>query len=134
MQKLDYLRADAGSCFTSEEFLDWAKKENINISLAAPRHQEQNSIAERGWQTLHNMASSMTVRAHLSNHSFYHSHKYASNIMNVLPAKDVYDTNNNPTTPFYFVTHKKPIIGNFRIFGCPAVFKHPQPTFKRLHL
>ena len=134
IQKLDYLRADAGSCFTSEEFISWAKKENINVSLAAPRHQEQNSIAERGWQTLHKMANSMIVRAHLSNHYFYQSHKYASHIMNVLPAKDLYDKNNNPTTPFCFVTHKKPIIGNFRIFGCPAVFKHPQPTFKGIKI
>ena len=78
IQKLSYLRADAGSCFTSKEFLEWAVDNNINVSLAAPRHQEQNSICERAWQTLHYMGASMLVHSHLSNIFFYHSHKYAS--------------------------------------------------------
>ena len=54
--------------------------------------------------------------------------------MNVLPAKNLYDKDGNPTTPFCSMTTKKPVIGNFRIFGCPAVWKHPEPTYNKIKI
>ena len=121
ISKLCYLRADAGSCFTSSSFISWAEENNINVSLAAPRYQEQNSIVERAWQTLHYMAASMLVHAHVSNSFYYHAHKYASHLMNTLPAKNLYNKNDVPTTPFFMMTGKKSMLGHFRIFGCPTV-------------
>jgi transposase InsO family protein len=49
------LHTDAGSQFDSPKFrtgcLDTA---GINITLAAPKHQEQNGLCERTWQSIRN--------------------------------------------------------------------------------
>ena len=44
-----YIRADAGSNFMSEEFKEWCTKQNITLTLAGPKHQEQNSFVERAY-------------------------------------------------------------------------------------
>jgi hypothetical protein len=49
---LQYIRADAASYFTSQEFINWGNTNNTKISIAAPHHQEMNSIVERQWQNM----------------------------------------------------------------------------------
>ena len=60
---LQKIRADAGSQFIAEEFRAACREHRINLSLAAPKHQEMNHYAERGWQTIHRMALSMLTHA-----------------------------------------------------------------------
>jgi urease alpha subunit len=120
---LQYLRADAASYFTSSEFIEWGNTNNIKISLAAPHHQEMNSIVERQWQNMSQIMRSMLVHARLTNHFYHFAGKYAKDILNVLPAKSILDHNGNPTTPHFKAFRTKPKIGNFRVFGCPASFK-----------
>ena len=93
------------------------------VSFAAPHHQEQNTVSERQWQTIDNMARTMRVHARLSNHFFYHSVKYACEVFGALPAKGVLDENGDPTTPKFKATNVKPRLGKFKVFGCPVVFK-----------
>ena len=57
-QDLTQVHADAGSAFTSKEFLQDCQDHQIKVSLAAPRHQEMNGICERTWQNIHNIAFS----------------------------------------------------------------------------
>jgi hypothetical protein len=121
--KLQYLRADAGSYFTSNEFIDWGNTNNIKISIAAPHHQEMNSVVERQWQTMSQIMRAILVHARLSNHFYHFAAKYAKDILNVLPSKNLLDHNGNPTTPYFNAFRTKPKIGNFRVFGCPASFK-----------
>jgi hypothetical protein len=47
---LQYLRADAAPYFTSNEFIEWGNTNDVKISIAAPHHQEMNSIVEHQWQ------------------------------------------------------------------------------------
>jgi hypothetical protein len=56
-----YIRSDAGSNFTSKAFSDWCKEENITLTVAAPRHQEQNAFVERAYGTCSKMACAMLV-------------------------------------------------------------------------
>ena len=124
-----FIRTDAGSNFTSKEFKDWCNSNNIQLSIAGPKHQEQNAFAERAYGTASRMARSMLVRAHLPL-CFYHlSLKYALKLMRVLPAKGLYDKNNEPTTTYAILHGKKPRIGRFKVFGCPCVFKRYAPMY-----
>jgi hypothetical protein len=121
--KSQYLRADAGSYFASNEFIDWGNANNVKISIAAPHHQEMNSVVEQQWQTMSQIIRSILVHARLSNHFYHFAAKYAKDILNVLPSKNLLDHNGNPTTPYFKAFRTKPKIGNFRVFGCPASFK-----------
>jgi hypothetical protein len=66
---------------------------------------------------------SILVHARLSNHFYHFAAKYAKDILNVLPSKNLLDHNGNPTTPYFKAFRTKPKIGNFHVFGCPASFK-----------
>jgi len=46
---LECIRADAGSQFTSSEFRKFCTDHGIQLSLAAPKKQNQNHLAERSW-------------------------------------------------------------------------------------
>jgi hypothetical protein len=128
---LQYLRADAAPYFTSNEFIEWGNTNNIKISIAAPHHQEMNSVVERQWQNMSQIMRAILVHARLSNHFYHFAGKYAKDILNVLPTKNLLDHNNNPTTPHFKAFRTKPKIGNFRVFGCPASFKRYNATSRR---
>jgi transposase InsO family protein len=78
---IDRIQADAGSEFTSEEFRQFCITHQINLSLAAPKHQENNHLAERSWQTIHRMARSMLVHARLPDKYYYHAIRYAAAVL-----------------------------------------------------
>ena len=128
---LKYLRADAAPYFTSNEFIDWGNANAVKISLAAPHHQEMNSVVERQWQTISQIMRAILVHARLPNHFYHFVDKYAKNIVNVLPSKNLLDHNGNPTTPYFNAFQSMPKIGNFRVFGCPASFKRYNATSRR---
>jgi hypothetical protein len=120
---LQYIRADAASYFTSREFIEWGNTNNTKISIAAPNHQEMNSIVERQWQNMSQIMRAILIHARLSNHFYHYAGQYAADILNVLPAKNLLDHNGNPCTPHFKAFRVKPKIGNFRVFGCPTSFK-----------
>ena len=118
-----HLRTDAGSNFTSNEFKAWCSKSNITLSLAGPKHQEQNASVERAHGTASRMSRSMLVRAHLPILFFLLAYDYACKQMRVLPAKGLVDVDGKPTTTYAILHKKKPRIGRFKVFGCPCVYK-----------
>lgn len=122
--KIQYFRLDAGSYFTSAPFAQWCREHNIHVSIAAPHHQEMNSIVERQWQTISQLSRVCMVHARLPVSYFHFATLYAVAIINVMPAKGVTTADGTPTCPYTIAFHKKPKIGNFRVFGCPAVIKH----------
>ena len=85
--QVNYLRADAGSYFASAEFAQWCRDRNLHLSLAAPHHQEMNSICERQWQTINQLSRVLLVHARLPLEYFHFAVRYAIDIINVLPAK-----------------------------------------------
>ena len=99
-KRIEYIRGDADSAFRSAEFQTWSVDNNINITIAAPKHQEMNSIVERAWATMDTMARTMCVHARLGNHFFGLSRRHASYILNRLVPKDLLDADDNPTTPW----------------------------------
>ena len=88
---IDRVRADAGSEFTSGPFKQFCATHKINLSLAAPKRQDNNHLAERSWQTIHRMARSMLVHARLPDQYHYHAIRYAASAFNILPVKNLYN-------------------------------------------
>ena len=117
------IKADAGSQFTAQEFRDACANSHIALSLAAPKHQEQNHYAERTWQTVNNIADRIMVHARLPPTFKYFAVLYAICIFNVTPVKYLRGPKGNPITPFEYFHSKKPLIQHYRVFGCPVVFR-----------
>jgi len=113
------IRADSGSQFTSEEFREHCRTAGINLSLAAPKKQYQNHLAERSWQTISTMARSLLVYARLPDSFMFHALIYSCHIFNVLPMKGRY-LNGHVGTPYELFQGAKPAISQFRVVGCPV--------------
>ena len=122
-----YLRSDAGSNFTSDDFRAWCRKEQINLTIAGPKHQEQNAFAETTYRTVSRMARAMLVHAHLPIEFYHFAIDYSLLILCVLPAKDLVDEKGEPITTYQLLHHLKPRVSRFKVFGCPVVFKRYQP-------
>ena len=120
---VDRVRANASSQFTSKQFSDFCHAEHINLSLAAPKKQSQNHLAERTWQTVTAMARTMLVHARLPDIYYYHALCYATSVFNVFPVKGVYNAEGHVSTPYELFWGNRPTIKNFRVFGCPCVAK-----------
>jgi hypothetical protein len=127
-QSVRFIRTDAGTAFTSESFINSCIDMNIKVESAAPKHQEMNGICESKWKQVHSLANTLLNNARLGGAFFHHAHAYAVDIINVLPAKNIVDKDNNPTTPYHLCFNRKPRIKNFRTFGCPTYFKRYTPS------
>ena len=69
------------------------------------------------------MANTMLLHARMNKKFFFYAVKYAQRIHDVIPIKDLIDNQGLPTTPYYLLSGSKPNVKQFRVFGCPAVFK-----------
>jgi hypothetical protein len=117
------IRADSGTQFTSQEFKEHCWQAGITLSLAAPKKQYQNHLAERSWQTIGNMARSLLVHARLPDSFMHHALAYSCHIFNALPVKGLF-LDGHVSTPFEMFQGAKPKIGHLRVFGCPITARH----------
>ena len=120
---ITHIRSDAGTEFRSADFNDWCLENSITFTSAAPKHQHQNGIVERHWGIVANMANSLILNARLSPKFFAYALKYEEKMHDMIPIRDLTDEEGRPTIPYYKAFNKKPNVQQFKIFGCPAVFK-----------
>ena len=125
-----YLRSDAGSNFTSDAFKKWCEEQDISLSIAGPKHQEQNGFVEAAYRITNEMARSMLVQAHLPLSFLHLALDYACLILRVLPTKNLLKDEKTPTTTYELLYNKRPRVQRFKVFGCPVVFKRYQPVFE----
>jgi hypothetical protein len=118
---IERIRADAGTQFTSLEFKQYCWRTGIHLVLAAPKKQYQNHLAEGTWQTISTMARSLLVHARLPDTFMYHALSHACKIFNVLPVKELQNSDGNTAAPYELFVGSKPKIHHFRVFGCPVV-------------
>ena len=121
---IHHIHSDAGTEFRSDTFRKWCGEIKINFNSAAPKHQEQNGLDKRLWGTIAKLVNTLLLYARLNRKFFYYAAKYTQYIHDVIPVRDLLDENGLPTTPNYFATGRNSAVKHFRIFGCPAVFKH----------
>jgi hypothetical protein len=106
---LQHIRADAGPQFTSAEFIQACHDEGINISLAAPKHQEMNGICERTWQSLRNLAFSSMNYTRVGKEFGGMAFENAWKVFSVIPIKGL-RKKCNVTTPYELFYGIKPSI------------------------
>ncbi|MGH7973946.1 MAG: hypothetical protein ACREBR_00370 [bacterium] len=84
------IQSDAGPQFTSEEFKHEALSAGIRLTIAAPRHQEQNTYCERTWQTIRTIAQKLLLHARVGPQYNHHALMYATDhIFPVIPWKNL---------------------------------------------
>ena len=93
------IRADAGPQFTSEEFKDGCAVRGVNLTLAAPEHQEMNGIVESTWKNIRTIAHAQLnfgrVEESLTHFALIHA---AHVIVPVLPLRDLVNEDGEQTT------------------------------------
>ena len=94
----------------------------IKGAFAAPRHQEQNDICERAWQSVREIALKMTmVHAHVPDEFFNFALEHACwKVFNCLPIRDL-QLDGKPRVPLESYTGRKPHLSRVRVFFCPCV-------------
>jgi transposase InsO family protein len=56
LHSIKHIHGDYDSSFTLKDFMDGCNNAGIKVTFAAPRHQEQNGIFERTWQSIRYIA------------------------------------------------------------------------------
>ena len=114
------IHADAGTAFTSKEFISDCEQYGIKVSLAAPRHQEMNGICERTWASIRNIAFSFLVHARVGFEFYSFALEHAWKVHACLPIKNL-SKNDKPISPYEYFFGNKPAIRRFRVPFCPCV-------------
>jgi hypothetical protein len=122
LSNLQHIRADAGTQFTSAAFIQSCNDKGIKVSVAAPKHQEQNGLCEHTWQLLRNLAFSFMNYARVGEEFGDLALEHAWKVFGVLPLKNLCK-NGVVTTPFELYYNRKPSIRKFRVLFCPCVYK-----------
>jgi hypothetical protein len=104
------------------EFIQACHDEGINISLAAPKHQEMNGICERTWQSFRNLAFSSMNYTRVGEEFGGMAFENAWKVFSVIPIKGLCKKC-NVTTPYELFYGIKPSIRKFRTMFFPCVYK-----------
>jgi hypothetical protein len=114
------LRADAAQAHFAAELTELLTEHRIKGTFAAPRHQNQNGICERAWQSMREIAFKMMVHAHVPDEFYDFTLEHAWKIFNCLPIRDP-QLNGKPCTPLESYTGNKPHLARFRVLFCHCV-------------
>ena len=116
--------ADAGTQFTSMEFKYECQTRGVNLTLAAPEHQEMNGQVEVTWRTLSTVAHSLMVHARFPEVYVHFALMYTTDhIFPVLLINDLINEDGDPTTPHKLATGMKPSVSHLRVLFCPCVVR-----------
>jgi hypothetical protein len=113
----------ADETYFCDKFLEVLHEHRISGSFAAPRHQEQNGICVRAWQSIREIAFKMMVFAQVGDEFYDFAIEQAWKIFNVLPLRDLVD-DNGKRTPFEAFTGVKPKLCRFRVLFCDCVINN----------
>jgi hypothetical protein len=114
------LRGEASQTNFAKEMQDLMKVHRINGTFAAPRHQAQNGICERAWQSMREIAFKMIVHAHAPDEFYDFALEHAWKVFNCLPICDL-QLDGKPCAPIESHTGNKPHLARFRVLFCPCV-------------
>jgi hypothetical protein len=122
LSKLIEIQGDYDSAFRSADFQ--AKCQTcyrIKVQLAAPRHQEQNGLHERNWQSVRELAFSFMNKAHVGMEFFAFAIEHAWKTFNVLPHKSLRGPGGAAQCTLGVYFNKPVSVSRFRTLFCPVV-------------
>ncbi|MGH7955157.1 MAG: hypothetical protein ACREOZ_04270, partial [Gloeomargaritales cyanobacterium] len=117
------IQTDAGPQFTSKEFKQAALTSGFRLTIAAPRHQEQNAYCERTFQTIRLIAHKLLLNARAGEQYLHHALLYATDhIFPVIPWKNL-QVDGRQSTPYEMVHGHRPHLKHLRVLFCPCIVK-----------
>ena len=132
---LESIRADAGSQFLSEEFKDYCATRGINLSIAAPEHQEMNGLSEVTWRQIRTIAHSLMVFARVDDSFMHHALIYAAHVIfPALPLRDLVNEKGAQATPTELMTLRKARVSKIRTLFCPCIVKKHTAQYQQQNL
>ena len=124
LHNIKHLHGDHDTAFTSKSFLDMCNAAGIKVTFAAPRHQEQNGIFERTWQSIRYIAMSDLNHARMGMEFFYFALENAWKVFSVLPHKALTTADGRVRCPLSVFYENQPVkVGRFRVMFCPVLAK-----------
>ncbi len=117
------LRSDRGDEYYDPKFF---QETGIVHETTAPYTPQQNGVAERKNRTLEEMVNSMLSNSGLSNGFWGEAMLTACYILNRVPFKG------NSSTPYELWNKRKPSLKYFKIWGCRAIVRVPEPKKRKL--
>ncbi len=120
LSQLTRIHGDFDTTFRSNELSQLARDSNINVSFAAPRHQEQNGICESNWRNVRNLAFACLNDAKMDMSFFPCALEQAWKIHSVLPHKALTKVDGTVQCPHGVYTGAAVSVSNFRV--CSALW------------
>lgn len=115
------LRSDNGKEYTSAQFTMFCEEAGIEHQLTTPYTPQQNGVSERKNRTIMEMARCMLHEKGLPKEFWAEAANTAVFLLNRLPTKAV-----DGKTPFEVWYDYKPLLENFKVFGCLCFTYVPQ--------
>lgn len=124
--KLEHLRCDGGSEYTSMNFKQYLAENGIRAEYNVPYNPKLNGVAERANRTILEKARSMRGDSGLSKCIWSEAVMTATYLINRSPTAAL-----KHKTPFEMWHNRKPNISNLRVFGCRAFAQTPKQLRKK---
>ena len=109
--KLQCLRSDNGTEYTSKEFKSLLTRNKVKQEFTAPHSPHQNGKAERAWRSIFDMARCMLLETNLPKFLWNYAVRRAAYIRNRCYSNAL------AKTPFEAFTGRKPDLSSLQIFG-----------------
>ena len=120
------LHSDSATIYIGKEMKEALAKQGIATSASTPYHPTANSIAERGFRTVFDLAKANMEQAaklseYITTESWPHAIEFSTLIMNLTNLSQ----GTSEKSAFEMILHKSPttILLNILPFGCPVVVK-----------
>jgi hypothetical protein len=109
------LHSDGGGEFVGGLLRQFCQGRGIKQSWSAPHTPQQNSIAERSWRTIMDMARAQVLGANLPKQMWAEAVNTAVYVINRVPSKAL-----GGDTPYHSLFGKHAKMGHLKTFGCRA--------------
>jgi transposase InsO family protein len=122
--QLDHIHGDYDAVYRSKEFTRLAAEANIQLSFAAPRHQEQNGICESNWRHVRDLAFALMNQAQVDMTFFHYALQHAYKVHSVLPHRALTKEDGTVQCPAGVYFGSSVSISDFRVLFCPVVMTY----------
>ena len=121
---LEIISADADTQFTLVKFKEKGQTCGVNLTLAAPLHQEINRQVKVTWRMLRTILHSLMVHARFSETYIHFKFMYTPyHTFPVLPIKDLINKDGNPTMTFKLVIGTNSSVSHLRVLYFHVLYR-----------
>ncbi|KAJ9551062.1 hypothetical protein OSB04_015107 [Centaurea solstitialis] len=125
-KRIKILRSDRGGEYFNHEFDTFCEENGIKHERTSPFTPQQNGLAERKNRTLVEMVNCMLNQSGLPTNLWGEALLTACYIHNRITSRVI------PTSPYELWKGRKPDLDYFRVWGCVAYYRTPDPKRSKL--